>query len=189
MAFGIGEAIAAAIAAATAAASTATSVKQGRRAKEGILAKKNVLQEARNRNEDWYNRRYNEDATQKADAQRVLSMTEEAIRRRNRAAEGKAALMGGTDESVEDARATGAAQYADVASRIAAEGQKRKDEIEEQYRERASSIDKDLFGIDEVNSGEVGKAISGTLSAAGDITNNLLSLQKKEKKPEDAGIN
>ncbi len=34
-------------------------------------------------NQNWYDRRYNEDATQRADAQRILTMTNENIRRRN----------------------------------------------------------------------------------------------------------
>lgn len=99
-------------------------------------------------NENWYNRRYNEDATQRADAQRLLSETEEAIRQRNRAAEGKAALMGGTDESVEAARAANAAQYADTASRIAAAGDARKDAIERQYQNRKDQLNDALLGIE-----------------------------------------
>ena len=41
--------------------------------------KKN-LQSQRQENENWYDRRYNEDATQRADAQRILTYTEESIR-------------------------------------------------------------------------------------------------------------
>ena len=180
MAWGIGETIAA-ISAAIAAASTATSAgvsaRQRNRAKEGILAKQNVLKAAKQRNEDWYNRRYNESATQMADAQRLLSMTEDSIRRRNRAAEGKAALMGGTDESIEEARAANAAAYADTASRIAAAGQKRKDEIEDQYLERASDIDKDLYGVETLspNAGEVAKAVGSLGATAADAAGNIWS--------------
>ena len=184
---GIGAIISAAAAAASAASSVGTSVRQGRKAKEGILAKKGVLKAAKQRNEDWYNRRYNEDPTQQAAAQRVLTATEQAIRQRNRAAEGKAALMGGTDESVEAARATNAAAYADTASRIAAEGQKRKDQIEEQYLERASDIDKDLVGIDTTNGTEVGKGISAAFGAAGSIANAALSIPNKDVETNTAG--
>lgn len=47
-------------------------------------------------NQDWFDRRYNEDATQRADAQRILTMTEESIKNRNKAAagaHGKATLI------------------------------------------------------------------------------------------------
>ena len=61
-------------------------------------AKKNV-EAQRQKNQDWYDRRYNEDATQRADAQRILTQTEESIKQRNKQAAGSAAVMGGTDES------------------------------------------------------------------------------------------
>lgn len=84
-------------------------------------------------NQDWFNRRYNEDATQRADAQRLLTRTEEAIRRRNRAAAGRAAVMGATDESVAAEREANNQALADATAQIAAEGEKRKGAIEQQY--------------------------------------------------------
>lgn len=77
----------------------------------GISASKAMKKVKRNieaqkkANEDWYNRRYNEDATQRADAQRILTMTEESIKNRNKQAAATAAVMGGTEESVAAAKA------------------------------------------------------------------------------------
>ena len=65
----------------------------------GISASKALRQMKRNveaqrkSNQDWYDQRYNEDATQRADAQRLLTMTEESIRKRNQQAAGSAAVM------------------------------------------------------------------------------------------------
>ncbi len=56
---------------------------------------KNNLNEQRRRNQDWYDRRYNEDATQRADAQAILTRTEDSIRNRNRQAAGAQAVAGG----------------------------------------------------------------------------------------------
>ena len=42
------------------------------------------LETQQQQNQDWYDRRYNEDATQRADAQRLLTMTENSIRERNK---------------------------------------------------------------------------------------------------------
>ena len=61
--------------------------------------KKNVAAQ-KQANQNWFDRRYNEDATQRADAQSILTRTEEALRARNKAAEGAAAVMGGTEKSV-----------------------------------------------------------------------------------------
>ena len=91
-------------------------------------------------NQAWFDRRYNEDATQRADAQRLLTMTEQAIKNRNRAAAGTAAVMGGTEESVAAARAANAQAYSDTASQIAASAADRKDKIESQYIARKDEL-------------------------------------------------
>ena len=49
-----------------------------------------MLGEQRRENQDWYDRRYNEDARQRADAQAMLTRTAEAIRQRNLASAGSA---------------------------------------------------------------------------------------------------
>ena len=92
-------------------------------------AKRNV-EAQRQKNQDWYDRRYNEDATQRADAQRILTQTEESIKQRNKAAAGSAAVMGGTDESVAAAKEANNKALADATSQIAADAEARKDNIE-----------------------------------------------------------
>lgn len=61
-------------------------------------AEKRIAQEKED-NENWYNRRYNEDATQRADAQRIITQTNDAIKKRNMTSQGTQAVMGGTDAS------------------------------------------------------------------------------------------
>ncbi len=82
------------------AAGIAGSIFGGISASKAMKKVKNSLNEQKRRNQDWYDQRYNEDATQRADAQAILTKTEEAIKSRNRAAAGTAAVMGGTEESV-----------------------------------------------------------------------------------------
>ena len=69
-------------------------------------------------------------ATQRADAQRILTKTEEAFRNRNRAAQGAAAVMGGTEESVASTKAANSQALADATSQIAVNAEARKDQIE-----------------------------------------------------------
>lgn len=95
--------------------------------------KKN-LQAQKQANQNWYDRRYNEDATQRADAQRILTRTEESILNRNRQAAGAQAVMGGTEESVAAAKAANNAALAEAASQIAVNGEARKDRIEQTYQ-------------------------------------------------------
>lgn len=103
-----------------------------------------MVNEMKRENQDWYDRRYNEDATQRADAQAILTRTAEMIKQRNRAAAGSAAVMGGSEESVAATKAANAQAMADTASRIASEGARRKDLIESQYRGRQHQLDEQL---------------------------------------------
>lgn len=95
----------------------------------------------RGENQAWYDRRYNEDATQRADAQRIISMTEEAMKRRGKAAAGAAAVMGSSDEAVAAANESGNKAVADAAAQIAATADRRKDVIEQQFRTKQDNID------------------------------------------------
>lgn len=100
-----------------------------------------ALREQQRENRDWYNRRYNEDATQRADVQRMLSRTNEAIAARNRAAAGKRAVIGGTDTSLASTQQANAAAVGDALSQVSADAEARKDNIEAQYRERKADLD------------------------------------------------
>lgn len=127
---------------------------------------RNNLQARKQENRDWYNRRYNEDATQRADAQRILTKTEESIRNRNRQAAGAQAVTGGTEESVAAAKAANNGALAEAASQIAVNAEARKDQIEQTYQQRDAQID-DALNAMEVNKAKaVASAVQG-LSQAG----------------------
>lgn len=123
-------------------------------------AKKNV-EAQRKKNQDWYDRRYNEDATQRADAQRILTQTEESIKQRNRAAAGSAAVMGGTDESVAAAKAANNEALADATSQIAANADARKDNIEATYLQNDNAFVEQLNAIEQGKAQAVSQAVQG----------------------------
>lgn len=122
-------------------------------------------------NEAWYNRRYNEDATQRADAQRILNRTEDIIRNRNKAAAGTQAVMGGTDATAAATREANAAALADATASIAEQGAAQKDNIEQQYRENRTRLKGQLNDIEAQRSQAIGQAVGGAISAAGGIAN------------------
>lgn len=118
-------------------------------------------------NQDWYDRRYNEDATQRADAQRILTLTQENIKNRNKAAAGVQAVMGGTDESTAAAKEANNKALADATATIAVNGEQRKDAIEGQYRERDAALNEQLNQIEKGKAEAIGQAVQGVTSAAG----------------------
>lgn len=103
-----------------------------------------MVNEAKRDNQNWFDRRYNEDATQRADAQAMLTQTAEAIKNRNRQAAGSAAVMGGTEESVAATKEANAKAMADATSQIAVAGERRKDAIEQQYRAKNDAYNEQL---------------------------------------------
>ena len=121
-------------------------------------------------NQDWYDRRYNEDATQRADAQRILTMTEDRIKRRNKAAAGRAAVMGGTDESVAAEKAANAQAISDATSQIAANADARKDAIENQFMSRKEDLNNQLNQIEQGKAQAISQAVQGVTGAAGKMT-------------------
>lgn len=133
-----------------------------RRVKKNLQAQKEV-------NQNWYDRRYNEDATQRADAQRILTQTEESIRNRNRQAAGAQAVMGGTDESTAAAKAANAQALADATSQIAVNAENRKDQIEQTYQQRDSQINEALNNLEINKAQAISQAVQGVAKAGAGI--------------------
>lgn len=134
---------------------------------------KNNLNEQRKRNQDWYDRRYNEDATQRADAQAILTQTEESIRARNKQAAGTQAVMGGTEESVAAAKAANSQALADATATIAVNADKRKDAIEHQYQARDAEIQDQLNDLEQKKAQNTAQAIQGVVGAGSNIAGIL----------------
>ena len=109
-------------------------------------------------NQSWFDRRYNEDATQRADAQRLMELTRKRIAERNQQAAGRAAVMGGDDAGLAATKQANNDAIADTASRIAASADTRKDTIEQTYIGTKNAIS------DQQNAMEAAKAQEQSLA-------------------------
>ena len=147
----------------------AGSIFGGISASKAMRRVKKNLQAQKQANQNWYDRRYNEDATQRADAQRILTLTEESIRNRNRQAAGTQAVMGGTDESTAAAKAANAQALADATSQIAAGAENRKDQIEQTYQQRDSQINEALNNLEINKAQAISQAVQGVAKAGAGI--------------------
>ena len=137
----------------------------GSAASKAMRNVKKNLNERIDSNRNWYDRRYNEDATQRADAQRILAKTEEIIKNRNRAAAGAAAVNGGTPEAAVAQMAMNNEALADTTSRIAAEGDRRKDTIESQYLGREDALQSELRDAERQKAANIAAATQGVIEA------------------------
>ena len=147
----------------------AGSIFGGISASKAMRRVKKNLQAQKEANQNWYDRRYNEDATQRADAQRILTQTEESIRNRNRQAAGAQAVMGGTDESTAAAKAANAQALADATSQIAVNAENRKDQIEQTYQQRDSQINEGLNNLEMNKAQAISQAVQGVAKAGAGI--------------------
>lgn len=147
----------------------AASIFGGISASKAMRRVKKNLQAQKEANQNWYDRRYNEDATQRADAQHILTQIDESIKNRNRQAAGVQAVMGGTDESTAAAKAANAQALADATSQIAAGADNRKDQIEQTYQQRDSQINGALNNMEINKAQAISQAVQGVAKAGAGI--------------------
>lgn len=151
----------------------AGSIFGGISASKAMKRVKKSLNEQRKKNQDWYDRRYNEDATQRADAQAILTRTEESIKNRNKQAAGVQAVMGGTEESVAAAKAANNEALASATTNIAVNADARKDAIESQYLQTDANIQQQLNDLEIKKAGAVTQAVQGVTQAGANIAGIL----------------
>ena len=144
-----------------------SSIFGGSKSARAIRQMRRNLEAQKQVNQDWYDRRYNEDATQRADAMRLLTMTEENIRKRNQQAAGTQAVMGGTEESTAAAKEANNEALANATSDIVAQAEERKDKIEQTYQQRNDQINQQLNGLRQQQAQNIQQATNGVANAAG----------------------
>ena len=147
----------------------ASSIYGGIKSSQAAKRAKRETEAQRQRNQNWFDQRYNEDSTQRADAQRLLTMTEESIRNRNNAAAGTQAVMGGTDESLAAAKSANNEALARTNAMINEQADARKDNIEQTYRQADEGYSQDLRNIENQRAQSVAGAIQGVGSAASNL--------------------
>ena len=156
--------------------SAASSIYGGIQASKAAKKAKRETEAQRRRNQNWFDQRYNEDSTQRADAQRLLTITEENMRNRNKAAAGNQAVMGGTDESFAATKTANNDALAQTVSAINAQADARKDDIEQQYRQADEGYSQDMRNIEYQRANNVAQAVQGVGSAASSIGSSIDSI-------------
>ncbi len=156
-----------------------SSIFGGNSMRKAIKEAKNNINKQKQKNQNWFDQRYNEDATQRADARALLTRMEENMKNRNLAAAGSAAVMGGTDESVAAQKAANAQTMADATSNIAAQAEARKDQIEQQYRAKDDELQNQLINLKLQKAQQTAAAVQGVAGAASGISGAFGSTTKK----------
>lgn len=163
-------------AAISAAASIANGVLGSAKARKERRQQLAYLDKQKKENRDWYNRRYYEDGTQRADAQRMITRTNDAIKKRTQAAYGRKAVVGGTDATLASTQQANAEAMGNALGDIVANSEARKDNIEAQYRERQQQLEAAKNDVNtsysQAQRQNMANAATGVMSAAASIAAN-----------------
>ena len=130
-----------------AAGSIASSLIGGAQAKKAAEKANKELADQRQKNEDWYRRRYNEDYTQSAEAQAAMTRARELAREQMQAARGTAAVMGGTEAGVAAQQQAANKMLSDTMSGIAQNATARKDAVESRYLQMENALSQQQQGV------------------------------------------
>lgn len=141
--------------------------RKARRKQEQMLAQQ------QRENQEWYDRRYNEDPTKRADTVRLLTQMQEQIKNRNRAAKGRQAVMGGTEDSTTAVKEANNKTLADTTSQIVAANEARKDAIEQQYQKNKRSIQSQQMQMEAEKSADTANVVAGVAGTAANIAATL----------------
>lgn len=151
--------------------------RKARRKQEQMIAQQ------QRENQAWYDRTYNADPTKRADTVRLLTQMQEQIKNRNKAAKGRQAVMGGTEDSTTAVKEANNKTLADTTSQIVAANDARKDNIEQQYRERKNQLNNQQMGIEAEKAADTANVVSGIAGTAANLATSLDSGGGVKKAP------
>ena len=137
--------------------------RKARRKQEQMIAQQ------QKENQAWYDRTYNADPTKRADTVRLLTQMQEQIKNRNKAAKGRQAVMGGTEDSTTAVKEANNKTLADTTSQIVAANDARKDNIEQQYLNRKNQLQNQQMGIEAEKAADTANAVAGVAGTAANI--------------------
>lgn len=151
----------------------ASSIFGGISARKARRKQERMLAQQEKENQAWYDRKYNEDPTKRADTVRLLTQMQEQIKNRNKAAKGRQAVMGGTEDSTTAVKEANNKTLADTTSQIVAANEARKDAIEGQYQARKDAIQNKRIGLEAEKAADTASVAAGVAGTAANIASTI----------------
>lgn len=151
----------------------ASSIFGGISARKARRKQERMLAQQEQENQAWYDRKYNEDPTKRADTVRLLTQMQEQIKNRNKAAKGRQAVMGGTEDSTTAVKEANNKTLADTTSQIVAANEARKDAIEGQYQAKKDAIQNKRMGLEAEKAAGTASVAAGVAGTAANIASTI----------------
>ena len=168
--------------------SLASSVAGGIANRNARRKQEKMIAQQQRENQAWYDRRYNADPTKRADTVRLLTQMQEQIKNRNKAAKGRQAVMGGTEDSTTAVKEANNKTLADTTSQIVAANESRKDNIEQQYMNRKNQLTNQQMGLETEKSADTANTVAGVAGTAANIAATLDSGSGGAKKAPNMNV-
>lgn len=153
--------------------SLGSSIYGGWQANKASKKANQMIEDMKTENQSWYDRKYNEDATQRADAQNLLRLTEENIKKRNRQASGTNAVIGGSTETAAAMKEANNQALANTTASIVAGNEARKDAIEQQYQQNKNALTQQQVAVEQQKANNITSATNQGIQAGATIGSEL----------------
>ena len=140
------------------------------------------LRKQAEQNKLWYNRRYNEVGTERADAKAALTAMREAQQQRVANAQGRSAVMGGSSAvgAMEKQAANNA--LGNTISSINAQQEQRKDAIENKYLDTENKLSNMRIGVQQQQQNNIANAVTNASKTAAQLFGAGIEEENKEKR-------
>lgn len=132
-----------------------------------------LLQNQRDENQKWYDRKMAEDYTQRSDVQSVLQKQRDLLSEQYKRARAANIVGGGTDESLALQQQAANETMGDTMQSIAAQADTYKEGIENQFRAQDAALNQQQIANEQAKAqsiataaGQVGSAVSGLMAGA-----------------------
>lgn len=138
-------------------------------------ARKNekILNQAEDRAQNWYDKEYYSDYTQRSDAQAALNAARDILDERYNRTAGSAAVTGDTDESVAAQKEANNKVVADATTNIAKSADAYKDKVRANYENQIGNIENSRMNLNNQRAKNVATAAGGLAQTATSIGDSL----------------
>ena len=125
------------------------------------------------KNQTWYDKEYNTDYTQRADAQAILNKTREMANENRKRARGMAVVAGATDEAVAMENEASNNMVADTMGNINQSADAYKQSVQGQFRATQQQLDQQQYNNKIAEAQNISNAASGVSKAGAGIVGSI----------------
>lgn len=125
-----------------------------------------LLAEAEEASKAWYDKEYNANYLDRADARAALAATRDILADRYKAAEGSAAVTGATEESLARQKAAANEALAGVTSNLAQSAEAHKEAVRANYEAQQEAYRQEKMGVNNQKANATVQAAQGVANAA-----------------------